>query len=102
MTTTWNWLWEKHDQVKDLFRFFVNPGETIGKKKGRKSEATAGGYGGNDDKESGGKRPYTRAQLTGLILGPLLFLITILFVSPEGLSSGGVGILASTIWIAVW
>lgn len=102
MITTWNWLWEKHDQVKDLFRFFVKPGETIDKKKGRKSEETTGGYGGNDDKESGGKRSYTSAQLTGLILGPLLFLITILFISPEGLSSGGVGILASTIWIAVW
>lgn len=101
VATTWNWLWEKHDQVKDMLRFFVNPGEKVQNNKNKKPEVTASGHGGNDE-NSGGKRPYTRAQLTGLILGPLLFLITILFVSPEGLSSGGVGILASTIWIAVW
>ncbi|MBN6206684.1 DASS family sodium-coupled anion symporter [Ralstonia pickettii] len=99
LTATWNWLWEKHDQVKDMFRFFVKPGATIEKNKRKKPEATAGGYGGNG---KGSKRPYTPAQLTGLILGPLLFLITLLFVSPEELSREGVGILASTIWIAVW
>lgn len=99
LTATWNWLWEKHDQVKDMFRFFVKPGETVEKNKRKNPEATAGGYGGNG---KGSKRPYTPAQLTGLILGPLLFLITLLFVSPEELSREGVGILASTIWIAVW
>lgn len=25
LTATWNWLWEKHDQTKDMFHFFVKP-----------------------------------------------------------------------------
>lgn len=99
ISATWDWLWEKHDQVKDLFRFFVKTEETIENNKKKNPGVTEGGYGGNG---KGSKRPYTSAQLTGLILGPLLFLITLLFVAPEGLSKEGVGVLASTIWIAVW
>src|SRR5699024_9867803 len=38
----------------------------------------------------------------GLIAGPLLFVLTLLFVHPEGLSSEGLAVLASTIWIAIW
>lgn len=42
------------------------------------------------------------SQKIGLILGPLLFILTILFFRPEGLSEEGVAVLASTLWIAVW
>jgi len=38
----------------------------------------------------------------GLILGPLLFVITILFFHPEGLSTSANAVLASTLWIAIW
>ena len=38
----------------------------------------------------------------GLILGPSLFLIILLWFHPEGLSKEANAILASTIWIAVW
>jgi len=38
----------------------------------------------------------------GLILGPALFLIILLWFHPEGLSKEANAILASTIWIAVW
>ncbi|MCL4117337.1 UNVERIFIED_CONTAM: hypothetical protein GTU68_007677 [Idotea baltica] len=38
----------------------------------------------------------------GLIAGPLLFLLVLLFFDPEGLSSEGIAVLASTLWIAVW
>ncbi|MHA6253176.1 SLC13 family permease [Oceanobacillus sp. CAU 1775] len=99
ISTTWNWLWDKHDQVKDIFRFFVKPGEAMEKQKGKNPDVTKSGYGGKDN---GGKRPYTAAQITGLILGPLLFFIIYFFVSLEGLSSEGQAILASTVWIAIW
>src|SRR5699024_178366 len=50
-----------------------------------------------------GQRPsYTQIQLLGLIFGPLLFVITLLFFRPVDLSAEGVAILASTIWIATW
>ncbi|WP_017754453.1 SLC13 family permease [Calidifontibacillus oryziterrae] len=41
-------------------------------------------------------------QLFGLGLGPILFLLTLLFVSPEGMSKEATAVLASTLWIATW
>lgn len=39
---------------------------------------------------------------TGLVLGPLLFALLMLFFRPEGLSDAGVSVLAATVWIASW
>lgn len=44
----------------------------------------------------------TLTKRIGLVLGPFLFLIIILFYQPEGLSPEGRAVLASTAWIAVW
>lgn len=38
----------------------------------------------------------------GLFLGPILFLVAILFARPVGLSGAGVAVLATTFWIAIW
>ena len=38
----------------------------------------------------------------GLLLGPLLFILILIFADPSGLSQEGKAILASTIWIAIW
>ncbi|SEI89828.1 solute carrier family 13 (sodium-dependent dicarboxylate transporter), member 2/3/5 [Cyclobacterium xiamenense] len=38
----------------------------------------------------------------GLILGPIAFLGTYFFASPEGLSESGTSLLAITFWIAIW
>ena len=38
----------------------------------------------------------------GLILGPLLFTITLLSFKPQGLSPEGVAVLATTLWVALW
>lgn len=38
----------------------------------------------------------------GLVLGPVLFIVIILFFKPEGLSPQANAILASTAWIAIW
>ena len=39
---------------------------------------------------------------TGLLLGPITFLIVLVFGSFEGLSSQGLAVLATTFWIAIW
>lgn len=96
ITNTWHWLWDKHDQAKDLLRFFVKPNEKNTVSGNRKSSSSAGNQDGNH------KRIYQPTQRFGLILGPVLFLITLLFFSPEGLSEEGKAILASTLWIAIW
>ncbi|MEZ7173016.1 DASS family sodium-coupled anion symporter [Sporosarcina sp. OR05] len=98
LSSTWNRLWDMHDQAKGLFRFFFQPNS---------SEVASGGGGGQAvgvGNAGGGKDPrsYSPAQLVGLIVGPLLFFITLLFFKPEGLSPEGVAILASTMWIATW
>ncbi len=43
-----------------------------------------------------------KKKLFPLILGPLLFLVIRLFFQPEGLSDAANGVLATTLWIAVW
>ncbi|RIO89810.1 SLC13/DASS family transporter [Staphylococcus gallinarum] len=48
------------------------------------------------------KKSYNTGQKIGLILGPLLFVLTLLFIHPEDLSRKGVFVLAITLWIAVW
>ncbi|MBK8968050.1 MAG: DASS family sodium-coupled anion symporter [Lewinellaceae bacterium] len=39
---------------------------------------------------------------TGLLLGPALFTVVLLFFHPEGLSAEANAVLASTLWIATW
>ena len=47
-------------------------------------------------------KKYSFSQLMGLLLGPFLFIITLLFFHPEGLSEKANAVLASTLWIAIW
>ena len=95
LTATWNWMWEKHDQAKDMLRFFAKPGSDL--PQGRDRAEDAGTY---DERNK--KKSYNTPQLIGLFLGPLLFALTLLFFNPEGLPPEAKAILASTIWIATW
>lgn len=99
---TWNWLWDKHDQVKDLLTFFVKPNDSKVVKGENNGSNEAGSNGSNDHQPEEPKRVYSTAQLIGLFLGPIAFISILLFYRPEGLSSEGIAILASTIWIAIW
>lgn len=95
---TWNRLWAWNDQVKDMFRFFAAPNSSEMVKGGERGKKIGvGNEGGGRD-----SRSFSATQLIGLILGPLLFTLIQLFFKPEDLSSAGVAILASTVWIAVW
>lgn len=95
VSATWNWLWDKHDEVKDMLRFFTNTNDS-NMAKGIRNED----FSGHED--PGDNRSYTKPQLTGLILGPLLFALIMLFFTPDGLSPAAKGVLASTVWIATW
>jgi len=44
----------------------------------------------------------TNTKRIGLILGPSLYLLIRMFFAPDGLSEEANGVLASTLWIAVW
>ena len=41
-------------------------------------------------------------KIIGLFLGPIIFLLTILFFHPIGLSDQANAVLATTLWIAIW
>ncbi|MDO5634935.1 MAG: SLC13 family permease [Micrococcus sp.] len=119
----WNALWRSHDQTKDLLTLKVLRRETAASASGdrvgatatsKKNAAASSGMtgkgagkaadgGGTTD---GGSTPagpaYTPAKLTGLILGPLLFIIFQFIFAPEGLSPEGRSVLAVTLWVATW
>ena len=44
----------------------------------------------------------TTKKNIGLFLGPIVFVLINFFYEPENLSSEGIAILASTLWIAIW
>lgn len=105
ITSTWNWLWDKHDEVKDLFRFFTKTNSSSLAKGERNKVDDSKGQTTNGKDQGGGDdnhRNYSTAQWIGLIAGPVCFILTLLFFSPEGLSKPGLAVLASTIWIAIW
>lgn len=48
------------------------------------------------------KTSYSQAQRIGLCLGPTLFMLTLLFFAPAGLSFEARAVLATTLWVAIW
>ena len=69
------------------------------------TEEAAGGDSGDDDGDGSAfdvGTTYDRRQKIGLVLGPVLFAAIMLLPTPEGLSSGGQAVGATTAWIAVW
>lgn len=101
----WNSLWVSHRETKKfLLMSFGKTGDN-GKSRFNNSSAVGSGIGGPGDpvpEDSENRKAYTRPQLIGLFLGPLLFVLTLLFFQPEGLSPEGKAVLASTLWIATW
>lgn len=85
--------------VKDLIRFFARPGDSAGGGPPGAGAADAAAFGGSGDKPP---RTYGTSQKVGMVLGPVLFLLTLIVFSPEGLSSEGKAVLASTLWVATW
>lgn len=103
MKLVWDRLWQQSERTKDLLNVFsyANKGSAALKKEAaqHKEKKQSKQVMPDGDQQ---KKPYSRAQLVGLILGPLLFLLTILFFEPAGLSADGQRVLAVTLWIATW
>ncbi|WP_208112732.1 SLC13 family permease [Aureibacillus halotolerans] len=96
----WSSLWRSHAQTKHHLRFY--------KLQFSKSTIEHGKPGASStslsptEKEKQPKPNYSKPQLIGLLLGPLLFVLTLLFFHPTDLSPEGRAVLASTLWIATW
>ncbi|MCA1010326.1 SLC13 family permease [Halobacillus halophilus] len=100
----WNWMWQLHDQAKDLMSFAVtgNPEKVKPKENDRKQAGNDSESNQPENGSGGSGSSFDTRQKVGIILGPLLFIVTLLFFDPEGLSGSAVAILASTLWIATW
>ena len=100
ITTLWRGLWASHTETKQLLTFahIRNAGKSTDSKKDKGNRSSATGSSPRNDK----KPAYTTVKLVGLILGPLLFLLTLLFFNPEGLNPEAKAVLAATLWIATW
>ncbi|MCP1314369.1 MULTISPECIES: DASS family sodium-coupled anion symporter [unclassified Halomonas] len=92
----WGQLWHYHYQAKNLLLCALPTPSAPGMAKG--------GSGAPGDPQGDTPRPpaYNRAQMIGLVLGPLLFALTVLFFHPADLSFEGRMVLATTLWVAVW
>ncbi|WP_303967398.1 SLC13 family permease [Sporosarcina ureae] len=100
-STTWQRLWRSHNQAKDLLNFFSH-------KKKLTTVQDHGQVGGQQaspqppDQNSDKSTSYSTVQRVGLILGPLLFIIMMFFLSPEGMNPAAKSVLAVTLWVATW
>ena len=104
VTNVWQGLWRSHDQTKNLLNFFSYKKDIdkAKKKNEQTNQVTHTGEPSQKPDNNKNKKSYSRAQIVGLILGPLLFVLTLLFFSPEGLSSEARAVLAVTLWVATW
>ncbi|NEU29466.1 DASS family sodium-coupled anion symporter [bacterium LRH843] len=102
----WQGLWSSHRQTKKLLNVFsykknISEAEKIRQVKVQDQTKNQGQHPNKQDNEDN-KSAYSRAQLIGLILGPLLFILTMFFFSPEGMSPEARAVLAVTLWVAIW
>lgn len=98
----WNKMWQQHKKTKDALNVFA-----YAKKDSQALKKESGDYEQLNQKDAkpnkpNEKKPYSKGQQVGLILGPMLFMLTLIFFFPEGLSTEGRFVLASTLWIATW
>ncbi|MFW0780964.1 DASS family sodium-coupled anion symporter [Rossellomorea marisflavi] len=89
----WNSMWKAHDKTKQLLLFAIPS---------KKERTVSGRDDASQHENEPGNRSYKRGQMIGLILGPLLFLLSVLFVNPSDLSQEGRMVLAVTLWVATW
>src|SRR5690606_32774255 len=88
-TLAWEKMWYQHKKTKDALNMFA-----YAKKDSHALKEESREYEKIKQKEPKPTKPnekqsYSKGQKVGLILGPLLFVLTLLFFHPEELSSEG-------------
>ncbi|KXG43139.1 SLC13 family permease [Tepidibacillus decaturensis] len=118
----WRLMWQYHDQMKQLLRLkplFATDGMILEKSQKEskvhsiflfaEQTAEAQEYPSSSSKHSYSEQEpedqhdkYSTRQKIGLFLGPLLFLLTLLFPTLEGLTNEGKSVAAIALWMATW
>ncbi len=92
LASVWHSLWNQHERLKSFFLFFVN-GKNIYQPNEKENHSPS---------NPPPQRYYSKRQKIGLILGPLLFVLTLTLFQPHDLPREALAVLASTLWIATW
>ncbi|MGY4688818.1 SLC13 family permease [Salibacterium sp. K-3] len=106
--SVWKGLWNSHTKTKKLLTFSsIREAASASEGRNENNPADSGGTGntggnGGGSGDNNGKPAYTTPQLVGLVLGPLLFVLAMLFFQPEDLNAEAQTVLAATLWIATW
>lgn len=106
----WGNLWASHNEIKRILTFSnwrkPAPIQVMAMSGAAEETSIAERSGHADAERDAGPESsgpgYTPARLTGLLLGPLLFTLTLVLFKPDGLSSEAQAVLASTLWVATW
>lgn len=100
----WNQMWAWDEQVRNWTKTMFGLRLMANGAAARKSDAPVNKKVENLMQEPDPEHPpsYSKAQWIGLLTGPLLFLLIRFLVSPEGMSSEAVTVLAIVAWIATW
>ncbi|WP_404407164.1 SLC13 family permease [Jeotgalibacillus malaysiensis] len=99
----WQRSWDSHDRIKELMLFKPNMGQDGPTSDDPDRMAKASGkLTGTYRQPSPEKRDFSTKQKVGLFLGPLLFVMLMMFFNPDGLAPEAKGVLAGTVWIATW
>lgn len=118
IAASWKWLWMQNDDVKALCMFDprrllrsgVFPGmrsqerdaDLTGKMVNSPAEHVKRIQSGPGGVDEGEPRAYSRRQRIGLILGPVLFIVMLLFPAPEGMAPVAQKMAAVALLMATW
>ncbi len=99
-SSVWSQMWKSHSNVKQILTFSMplRNESTARKEKPVYVDVPTK----PKDQEPKNQPMYKKTQLIGLITGPMLFALTLLFFTPDGLAFEARAVLATTLWVATW
>src|SRR5690625_2719831 len=99
----WHLMWEWNDQIKRMMKAVLTlipmANVSTAQSTAQKMESDVKI---KKDKDPKKHHNYSKPQLIGLIIGPVLFILIKLFISPADMSSDANTVLAAIAWIATW
>lgn len=118
LSTTWNWFWDKHDEVKSLFPLNVRKrinaalmsdadrpekdADLTGKMVNAPAEHVKRLKTGPGGVDQGDPRAYSKRQRIGLVLGPVLFVLLLIIPEPPGMGAPAQKMAAVALLMATW
>ncbi|WP_040048151.1 SLC13 family permease [Bacillus thermotolerans] len=100
----WNQMWSWDQQAREWTRTILRMQPAASGSAARKPDPSFDNESIQKPHKPKQKIPssYSKTQLIGLIMGPILFLFISMFVSPQGMTQEAATVLALVAWVASW